>query len=85
MIKVETFTMDDVLLTRTYSTSGYKIERDGFLYDEAIDPEWTHRTYTETDKPVESGPAYSFQEIEKRIQMNEDAIIELASIIGETE
>ena len=40
-------------LTRTYSDTGMKIERDGVLYDEAIDPDWAGRTYTETTEPVE--------------------------------
>lgn len=41
-------------LTRTYSDAGMKIERDGVLYDEAVDPDWAGRTYTETTEPVEN-------------------------------
>lgn len=41
-------------LTRTYSDTGMKIERDGVLYDEAVDPDWSGRTYTETTEPVEN-------------------------------
>lgn len=37
---------------RTYSDAGFKIERDGRLFDEAIDPVGTNRNYTETDIPV---------------------------------
>lgn len=41
-------------LVRTYSSRGMKIRQDetGELYAEAIDPLFMHRTYTETDIPV---------------------------------
>lgn len=46
---------DGVNLYRTYSSEGKFIERDGVKYEEAIDPEDSNRTYTETDEmiPVE--------------------------------
>ena len=44
---------DGVVLNRTYSDIGMKIERDGVWYDEAIDPADLNRTYTETDEPIE--------------------------------
>lgn len=44
---------DGVVLNRTYSDRGMKIERDGDLYDEAIDPAELNRQYTETDEPIE--------------------------------
>ena len=42
-------------LVRTYSDAGYKIRQDGtgIVYDEAIDPAGSGRTYTETDQPVD--------------------------------
>jgi len=40
---------DGVNLYRTYSSEGMYIERDGVLYEEAIDPEDSNRAYTETD------------------------------------
>ena len=43
---------DGVVLNRTYSDSGYMIERDGVRYSEAIDPAELNRQYTETDEPV---------------------------------
>lgn len=39
---------DGVKLYRTYSDEGFYIERDGEMYEEAIDPESAGRTYTET-------------------------------------
>ena len=44
---------DGVVLNRTYSDIGMKIERDGVRYDEAIDPAELNRQYTETDEPIE--------------------------------
>ena len=44
---------DGVVLIRTYSNLNYKIERDGILYDEAIDPEDAHRIYNETNELIE--------------------------------
>ena len=45
---------DGVVLNRTYSDSGYMIERDGVRYSEAVDPAELNRQYTETDEPVDS-------------------------------
>lgn len=52
MIITEPF-KDDLILT--YSDQHMKIRQDGtgILYDAAIDPDYTHRTYTETDIPIE--------------------------------
>lgn len=44
---------DGVILNRTYSDLGYKIERDGILYDEAIDPIELNRIYIETTQLIE--------------------------------
>lgn len=44
---------DGVVLNRTYSDKCMMIERDGDLYDEAIDPVGMNRQYTETDIPIE--------------------------------
>ena len=44
---------DGVVLNRTYSNLGMKIERDGERYDEAIDPAKLNREYIETDEPIE--------------------------------
>lgn len=45
---------DGVVLNRTYSDMGMKIERDGERYDEAIDPAELNRQYTETDEPIDA-------------------------------
>ena len=43
---------DGVVLNRTYSDKGMKIERDGVRYDEAIDPADLNRQYIETDEAI---------------------------------
>ena len=42
-------------LVRAYSNNGMKIRQDGtgVVYDEAIDPVYMNRTYTETEEPIE--------------------------------
>ena len=54
MIQTENITINDRMLTRTYSDSGYYIQRDGVRYAEAIDPLDSGRAYTETDDLIES-------------------------------
>ena len=46
---------DGWVLVRTYSSRGMKIMQDGTgeIYNEAIDPEFTGRTYIETDIPID--------------------------------
>lgn len=53
MIKTEQLTINYKQFTKSYSDSGYMIERDGVRYSEAIDPSEYGRTYTETDVPIE--------------------------------
>lgn len=54
MIKTEFYRTrsDGVSLYRTYSDLHVMIERDGVQYEEAVDPEGTGRSYTETDIPI---------------------------------
>lgn len=53
MIKTENLTINGKQFIRTYSDSGYMVERDGVRYAEAIDPAEFNRQYTETDELVE--------------------------------
>ena len=53
MIITEQITINNRLFTKTYSDSGFMVERDGAQYSEAIDPAEFGRTYTETDIPIE--------------------------------
>ena len=49
MIKTENITINGRDFIRTYSDSGYKVERDEVQYDEAIDPIEFNRIYIETN------------------------------------
>ena len=53
MIKTENLTINGKAFVRTYSDSGYMVEREGVRYSEAIDPAQFNRQYTETDEPIE--------------------------------
>ena len=57
MIKTENLTINGKEFVRTYSDSGMMVERDGVLYEEAIDPADSGRTYIETDEPIEGEDA----------------------------
>lgn len=66
MLKVEILEGD---LVRTSSDSGYKIlGQDGVLYDEAIDPDWTHRTYTETEILIEPDAEATAEDLEEALK-----------------
>ena len=54
MIISEQITINDRQFTKTYSDSGFMVERDGAQYSQAIDPAEFGRTYTETDISVEA-------------------------------
>lgn len=52
MIVTEIVAINGKAFVRTYSDSGYMVERDGICYSEAIDPAEYGRTYTETDERI---------------------------------
>ena len=52
MIKTEIVTFGGKEYVRTWSDQSRMIERDGAMYEEAIDPIDSGRTYTETDQPI---------------------------------
>ena len=53
MIKTENIIVVGKQLIRTYSDTGFYIERDGVIYNEAVDPLNTSRTYEESDIHIE--------------------------------
>ena len=54
MIVKENIEIGGRAFVKTYSDSGFYIERDGEKYSEAIDPAELGRTYTETNVPIET-------------------------------
>ena len=56
MVISEIIKLDGTNYQKTYSDSGMYIERDGVLYAEAIDPIGSGRSYTESDREIETEP-----------------------------
>ena len=52
MIMTENMTINGKAFVKTYSDSGYMVEREGIRYSEAIDPAEFGRVYTETDERI---------------------------------
>lgn len=57
MIISETIKLNDTNYTKTYSSAGFYIERNGVNYVEAIDPLGSGREYTETSILIETTSA----------------------------
>lgn len=55
MIVKENMEISGRAFVKTYSDTGFYIERDGEKYSEAIDPADIPREYIETDEPIDSG------------------------------
>ena len=53
MINTELIVVDERQLRRTWSDTGFMIERDGAVCSEAVDPAEFDRVYTETDILIE--------------------------------
>ena len=53
MIRTEIMTINGKDFVKTWSDAGKMIERDGVLYEEAIDPAEFSRTYTESEQDME--------------------------------
>lgn len=64
MLITEEVTIKDEKFIKNYSDAGMYIERDGVIYEEAVDPiEYKDsRIYTETDKPIEMEQEQKFTE-----------------------
>lgn len=64
---------DGVELYKTFSDLGMMIEREGILYEVAIDPKDSGRIYTETDIPLpekEDTKTQEEQEVEFQVEQN---------------
>ena len=49
----EIILIDEIEYEKTYSDTGFFIERDGAVYEEAVDPLDSGRVYTETENIIE--------------------------------
>lgn len=52
MLKTETITINGTEYICTWSDAGKLIERDGNLYESAVDPAYLGRSYTETERDI---------------------------------
>ena len=52
MIVTETYELNGVQITKTYSSIHHYVERDGIKYEEAHDPTRLGRTYTESEDEI---------------------------------
>lgn len=52
MLKTENLTVNGTAYIRIWSDQHMMIERDGILYEEAIDPIDFGRNYTESEQPI---------------------------------
>lgn len=53
MLITKRITINNKYYMHNYSDAGFYIERDGILYEDAIDPLNTNRIYAETEIPIE--------------------------------
>ena len=62
MIVKENLTINGRDFIRTYSDKEMRVEREGILYSEAIDPAEFGREYTETNMPINDEPTSEIEE-----------------------
>lgn len=78
MIQTERIAMNNKECIKTYSDSGYLIERDGVQYEEAVDPVNSGREYTETDISIE-------KDVEATVEDYQEALARLGVDLHEEE
>lgn len=76
-----TVTINNKQYRKTYSDSGYYIERDGMQFSEAVDVLGADFIYTETDTPIETENDTTV--IEKRIETLEETTEITATAVEE--
>lgn len=87
MVKSEVIEISGTQYRKTYSDSGYYIERDGMRFSEAIDVIGADFVYTETDVKIEDENEQNAN-IEKRLtaveqseELTAEAVEELIEIV----
>ena len=81
MVKSEIIEINGTQYRRTYSDSGYYIERDGMQFSEAIDFLGADFVYTETNIKIDGEP--SEQPIEERLTAVEKSTEVTATAVEE--
>ena len=86
MVKSEVIEINGTQYRKTYSDSGYYIERDGMQFSEAIDFLGTDFVYTETNIKIDEEPSeQSIEErltaVEKSAEFTAEAVEELIEFV----
>lgn len=85
MIKSEITNINGKQYRRTYSDSGYYIERDGMQFSEAVDFLGADFVYTETNIKIDDEPNMTIEDrltaVEKSSEVTAEALEELIEIV----
>jgi len=85
MIKSEITNINGKQYRRTYSDSGYYIERDGMQFSEAVDFLGADFVYTETNIKIDDEPNMTLEDrltaVEKSSEVTAEALEELIEIV----
>ena len=85
MVKSEITNINGKQYRRTYSDSGYYIERDGMQFSEAVDFLGADFVYTETNIKIDDEPNMTIEDrltaVEKSSEVTAEALEELIEIV----
>ena len=87
MVKSEVIEINGTQYRKTYSDSGYYIERDGMRFSEAVDFIGADFVYTETDVKIEeyteqnTAIEYRLTAVEQSAEVTAEAVEELIEIV----
>ena len=87
MVKSEVIEINGTQYRKTYSDSGYYIERDGMRFSEAIDVIGADFVYTETDVKIEDDTEQNanienrLTAVEQSAELTAEAVEELIEIV----
>lgn len=85
MVKSEIIEINGTQYRRTYSDSGYYIERDGMQFSEAVDFLGADFVYTETNIKIDDEPNMTLEDrltaVEKSSEVTAEALEELIETV----
>lgn len=85
MVKSEVIEINGTPYRKTYSDSGYYIERDGMQFSEAVDFLGADFVYTETNIKIDDEPNMTLEDrltaVEKSSEVTAEALEELIEIV----
>ena len=85
MVKSEIIEINGTQYRKTYSDSGYYIERDGMQFSEAVDVIGADFVYTETNIKIDDEPNMTLEDrltaVEQSAEVTAEAVEELIEIV----